>query len=161
MTLLPATGSVVGGILKEKTARITDAMTDLQLATDGLRSRSSSACDQNDWRNSVAAFARTSSVFLRKTVLGDQNKRGTRLLDDRVLGLPGLRFDRLRKISSDKRRKIEVGFGLDGGIAQITKRDEQGSRDEFAEACVAQHVDRHWSGVWFSACRIDSGTGSS
>ena len=120
VTLLPATGSVVGGKSKEKTAPITDAMTDLQLAIDGLRSRSSSACDQNAWRNSVAAFARTCSVFLRKTVLGDQNKRVTRFLDDRVL-----RFDRLRKIPSDKRRKIEAGCGLDGGIAQITKLDEQ------------------------------------
>ena len=63
-------------------------------------------------------------MFLRKTVLGDQNKRGTRLLDDRVLGLTRLRFDRLRKIPSDKRRKIETGFGFDGGMAQFTKLDE-------------------------------------
>ena len=122
--LLPATGSLVGGISKEKTARITDAMTDLQLGIDGLRSQLSSGCDGKTWRNSLAAFARASSVFLRKTVLGDQNKRETRLLDDSVLGSTGLRFDRLRKIPLDKRRKIEAGFGLDGAIVEFTKLDD-------------------------------------
>ena len=37
ITFLPTSGSRAGGMMKEKTARITDAMTDLQLGIDGLR----------------------------------------------------------------------------------------------------------------------------
>ena len=63
-------------------------------------------------------------MFLRKTVLGDFDKRGTRLLDDRVLDSTGLRFDRLRRIPRDKRRWIEVGVGLTSGDLEITKLDD-------------------------------------
>ncbi len=121
---VPAKGSVVGGIPKEKTARITDAMADLQLGIDGLRSQLPAATDGSRWAQVLGSFARACSVFLRKTVLGDHDRRETRLLDDRVLGSIGLRFGRLRKISRDRRRKIEVGFGLAGGLLQLTKLDD-------------------------------------
>lgn len=121
---VPARGSVVGGIPKQKTARITDAMTDLQLGIDGLRSRSPQMQGGNQWVHALGAFARTSSVFLRKTVLGDSDRRETRLLDDRVLGLTGLRFDRVRKIPRNKRREIEVGFGIAGAQLEVTKLDD-------------------------------------
>ena len=125
ITFVPTAGSAIGGMMKEKTARITDAMTDLQLGIDGLRSQLPGANDRSRWTRVLAAFGRTCSVFLRKTVLGDFDKRGTRLLDDRVLDSTGLRFDRLRRIPRDKRRWIEVGFGLTGGGLEITKLDDR------------------------------------
>ena len=121
---VPARGSVIGGIWKEKTARITDAMADLQLGIDGLRNLLPATKDGKQWVNAMSSFARTCSVFLRKTVLGDRDRRETRLLDDRVLGSIRLRFDRLRKIPRDRRRKIEVGIGLAGGLLQITRLDD-------------------------------------
>ena len=124
ITFVPSSGSAVGGMMKEKTARITDAMTDLQLGIDGLRTQLPGANDGKRWTRVFAAFGRTCSLFLRKTVLGDSDKRGTRLLDDRVLDSTGLRFDRLRRIPRDKRRWIEVGFGLTGGGLEITKLDD-------------------------------------
>ena len=122
---IATTGSLIGGISKEKTARITDAMADLQLGLDGLRSQLLGECDGNRLAHALGPFARTCSVFLRKTVLGDHDKRETRLLDDRVLGLIELRFDRLRKIPQGRRREIEVGLGLAGGLLQVTRLDDQ------------------------------------
>ena len=118
MKFVPAKGSVIGGIPKEKTARITDAMADLQLGIDGLRSQLPAVKEGKRWASAMGSFARTCSVFLRKTVLGDRDRRETRLLDDRVLGSIGLWFDRLRKIPRDRRRMIEVGIGLAGGLLQ-------------------------------------------
>ena len=90
VTFVPSTGSVIGGIHRDKTGRITDAMADLQLGIDGLRSRFSDVCDGNLFALTLSSFARSSSVFLRKTVLGDHNRRETRLLDDRFLESTGL-----------------------------------------------------------------------
>ena len=122
---LPAKGSVIGGIAKDKTARITDAMADLKLGIDGLRSQLPSVCDGNQWAQALGPFARSCSVFLRKIVLGDRDKRATRLLDNHVLGSIGLQFDRLRKIPSDERRVIQVGFGLAGGLLEMTRLVDQ------------------------------------
>ena len=63
-------------------------------------------------------------MFLRKTVLGDFDKRESRLLDDHILGSVELRFDRLRKIPQDKRRRIKVGFDLSYGVLEATKLNE-------------------------------------
>lgn len=138
---VPVKGSVIGGLMKDKMARITDAMIDLQLAIDGLRSQFSGIhrehrvvehpsvyqieCDGNLLSQAMGAFARTCSVFLRKTVLGDRDRRETRLLDEHVLGSIGLRFDPLRRIPRDKRRNIEVGLGLAGGLLEVTRLDDQ------------------------------------
>ena len=84
MSFVPVKGSVIGGVRKEKTARITDAMADLQLGIDGLRTQLADAAAGNSWTpmaggnrwvHSFASFARTCSVFLRKTVLGDWGRR--------------------------------------------------------------------------------------
>ena len=138
---MPAKGSVIGGIMKDKMARITDAMIDLQLSIDGLRSQLSGIhrghdvvehppdyqleCDGNLLSQAMGAFARICSVFLRKTVLGDQGRRETRLLDDHVLGSIGLRFDPLRRIPRDRRRNIEVGLDLAGAHLEVTRLDDQ------------------------------------
>ena len=131
---VPAKGSLVGGMGKEKTARITDAMADLQLGIDGLRSRLSDLGNGARWTqmgdgdqftHALSSFARTCSVFLRKTVLGDYGRRETRVLDDRVLESIAFGFDRLRKIPKERRREIEVGLALKGGFLRATRLDDQ------------------------------------
>ena len=107
---VPMQGSVVGGVPKDKTVRLTDAMADLKLGIDGLKSQLHDVSDGNRWAHALGPFARICSVFLRKAVLGDHDKRETRLLDDRVLESIGLRLDPLRKIPKDGRREIEVGI---------------------------------------------------
>ena len=125
VSFVPAKGSVVGGTTKDKFARITETMADLQLGIDGLGSRLSENSDSKQWAQALGSFARTCSIFLRKAVLGGRNKRETRLLDDRVLGSIGLRFDRLRKIPQDGRRVIEVGLGITKGLMEITRLDDR------------------------------------
>ena len=124
MRFAPAKGSLIGGMSKEKTGRITDVMMDLQLGIAGLRGWFPDGRGEDHWLDSVGAFARTCSVFLRKTVLGDRDKRESRLLDDHVLGAIGLGFDRLRKIPREGRREIEVGFGLRRMSLKIVKLDD-------------------------------------
>lgn len=128
-----AEGSLLGGMGKDKTARITDAMADLQLGIDGLRRRLTDVGGGNpwspmgggdQWTQALGSFARTCSVFLRKTVLGDRGRRETRLLDDRVLQSIELKFDRLRAIPRAKRREIEVAFGFAGGGLELTRLDD-------------------------------------
>ena len=123
---VPAKGSVIGGVAKDKFARITEAMADLQLGIDGVSSQLSDISDRKRWVQALGSFARTCSIFLRKTVLGGRNKRETRLLDDRVLGSIGLRFDRLRKVPRDGRRVIEVGLDeITKGLMEITRLDDR------------------------------------
>lgn len=127
----PVKGSVIGGVAREKMERITDAMADLQLGinglieVNGLSGQLHDVCDGDQWAHALGPFARTCSMFLRKIVLGDFDKRETRLLDDRILESIKLRFDRLRKIPQDRRREIKVGLGLAGGSLQITRLDDQ------------------------------------
>ena len=113
--------SAVDGIHKEKTARITDAMADLQLGIEGLNGQLSGESDGNRFAQALGPFARFYSVFL-KTVLGDRGERETGLLDDRVLESMRLQFNRLRKILGGKRREIKVGIGPASGFVEITKR---------------------------------------
>lgn len=128
---IPSTGSVIGGVRKEKTEWITDAIADLHLAINGLKTQLPGKSnelptedDSNQRVDAIGAFARTCSLFLRKTVLGNRDNRETRLLDDRVLELISLRFDRLRKIPRDSRREIEIGLGIAGGFMQATKLND-------------------------------------
>ena len=125
VTLVSSTGSIVGGMAKDKAARLTDAMADVQLAMDGLRSREPGENDGGQWTAALGALARTCSVFLRKTVLGDRDRRETRLLDDRVLDRTGFRFNRVRQIPRDQRRQIAVGHELQGAVAQFTKLNDE------------------------------------
>ena len=137
LKFVPASGSVISGMGKEKLARITDAMADLQLAINGLKGQLPSDIDEvpvegnsNQWTESMGAFARACSIFLRKTVLGYRDTRETRLLDDRVLESIDLRFDRLRKIPRARRREIEVGFDMIGASLQLTKLNDHTKEPE-------------------------------
>ena len=122
---VPATGSVVGGMAKDKAARLTDAMADIQLAMDGLRSRGPGEGDGGQWTMALGALARTCSVFLRKTVLGDRDRRETRLLDDHVLDTTAFRFDRVRRIPRDRRRRIATGVERGRRVLEATRLDDE------------------------------------
>ena len=130
ITFVPASGSVVGGMSKDKLGPITEAMEDIQLSIDGLRMRLGDMTDGARFATSVATFARSCSVFLRKTVLGNYGKSETRLLDDRLIETIDLRFHRLRKVPPEKRRRIEVRFGLEGALMALTKLDEETRQPE-------------------------------
>ena len=122
---VPATGSVIGGVAKDKLARLTDAMADIQLAMDGLRSRPPREDDGGQWTTALGALARSGALFLRKTVLGDHGHRETRLLDDRVLDTAGFRFNRVRGIPRERRRRIGTGFDLQGAVFDATKLNDE------------------------------------
>ena len=124
LTFVATSGSPVGGRHKEKGERITDAMKDLQLGLDGLRTQLSGPCDGAQMAQALRAFARTCSLFLRKTVLGDHGRRETRLLDDRVLATMDSPFARLRKIPASERREIRVSLGHAGAVMELTKLDD-------------------------------------
>ena len=125
LQFVPATGSLIGGPQKDKLARITDAMIDLQIVIDGARSQLDRASEGKLWTQAMGAFARACSIFLRKTVLGNRGQRETRLLDDRILAITRLRFDRLRKIPRECRRTIEVGLHHSGASLIATRLDER------------------------------------
>ena len=143
--LLPTRGSLIGGIPKEKTARITEAMSDLQLAMNGLRCQLPSEGDSGRFINALGAFARASSMFLRKTVLGDFNKRDSRLLDDRILGACEMKFERLRRIRPDQRRWITLRHGLLAGDLEFTELNEDTLEPEETFRFQAGHRRWKWS----------------
>ena len=126
VTFVPTTGSLVGGRDKDKKERITEALTDLQLAIGGLGTQATGQYERRDLPQVLGALARMCSVFLRKLMLGDRGERTTRLLDDVVMERLQLRLQPLRKIPRESRRTIETGFGVGGGFMDLTKVDEPG-----------------------------------
>ena len=119
-----STGSIIGGIHKDKLSRITGAMADLQMGINGVCSQLDGMSDGKLRVQGMEAFARTCSIFLRKTVLGDSGRRKTRLLDNQILETTGLRFDRLREIPSDRRRTIEIVLSHAGAVFRATRLDD-------------------------------------
>ena len=115
-------GTRVAGRGRDKAERIAETVCDLELACEGALSlaRRSLPKDRGRWG---AALARACSVFLRKMVIGDRNDPATRLLDDGVVRTFGIGFDKLRRISAE-RRTLEVGMSIEGGMIAMEKLDE-------------------------------------
>ena len=126
VTFVPSTGSLIGGQHKDKKERITEVLSDLQLAIGGLGTQATGQQERHDLPQVLGALARLCSVFLRKLVLGDHGVKTTRLLDDVVMESLELRFQPLRKIPRKNRRTIKTGFSVGGGFMQLTKVDEPG-----------------------------------
>ena len=120
------TGSLIGGRHKEKKERISEALTDLQVAIRGLGTESSGPREGREMTQMLGALARMCSVFLRKLVLGDRGESKSRLLDETVMESLEFHFQPLRRITRERRRIIETGFGTGGGIMEVTKVDEPG-----------------------------------
>ena len=130
---LPADGSLIGGFSRDKPGRITEALQDMRLAVNGMAMQfgESGTSQGEELATAIAAFARACSMFLRKTVLGDFGRKGTRLLDDDVLDALGLRFHRLVTIPRELRRPIRIEFGgIRRGALYLTKLNDETGEPE-------------------------------
>ncbi len=125
---VPTRGSLIGGRDKDKKERISEALSDLQIAIRGLGKEDSGPYEGREMAQMLGAFARMCSVFLRKLVLGDRSGNRSRLLDETVMDSLEFDFQPLRRIPRELRRTIETGFGVSGGFMQLTKVDEPGPR---------------------------------
>ena len=120
---VPMRGSSILVGRRDQSQRIRDAVTDLQLAIDGC------AVQPDDRLGDVAAsLARHCSIFLRKMVLNDSHNR--RLLDEDFCRTSGLRFDRIRRISGDRRTLTLVPVDSSGGLMHATKLNEETRQPE-------------------------------
>ena len=124
--LLSAEGSPVIVGMRDKHERIRESLMDLKLATDGYIAQQS---DQSGVSGlPLAALARHCSVFLRKMVLED---RRTRLLDEDICREADLRFDRVRRVSED-RRTLTLVLDMRGGRIDVTRLNDETSEPEAA-----------------------------
>ena len=128
VTFASGTGSLIGGRHKDKKERITEALSDLQLAIGGLGTQATGQQERHDLPQVLGALARMCSVFLRKLVLGDHGVKTTRLLDDVVMESLELRLQPLRQIPRQSRRTIKTGLGVGSGFMELTKVDEPGPK---------------------------------
>ena len=114
---VPMKGSPVIVGRRDQSQRIHDAITDLKVLIDGCAT-------QPDDRlgDTAAALARHCSIFLRKMVLSDSHNR--RLLDDEFCRTVGLRFNRIRRITGDRKTLTLVPVDGSGGFMQATKLNE-------------------------------------
>lgn len=134
-------GTQVAGKHKDKAERTAETVCDLELACEGAFSltQRTARSDGGRW---CAALARACSVFLRKMVIGDWNDPSTRLLDDSVVQTLGIRFDRLRRILSE-RRTIEIRMSVQDGMLKARKLDEATGHPEATVSLpIAPHTLR-------------------
>ena len=124
MRFVPTRGSRLVVKPRDKKTRIAEALTDLQLVTAGAASAGEGRRDANGMAEMIAAVARSSSVFLRKLVLGEPRNPKARLLDEGVLASLNMRLQPLRKIPTKGRRNLETGFTLDQALFIATRLDE-------------------------------------
>ncbi len=144
--LVPSQRSPVSGRNKAKHERISEAIGELQLAIAGIHVQEGRQ-DSGNRSQTLSAFARMCSVFLRKLVLGDYGKRDTRLLDDSVMISLNMKLPRLRKIANDRRRTIRTGWSIGKGSMQFTKIDEPGPELPTYVFPIAPQ-DMYFSIVW-------------
>ena len=122
---IPMDGSplIVGP--RDRAQRIRDAVSDLQVVIDGCAAQPSNPLDEQ-----AASLARHCSIFLRKLVLDDRNNQ--RLLDEDFCRAVGVRFDRLRRISGERRTLTIVPVSISGGFMQLTKLNDETGQPEAA-----------------------------
>ena len=117
-------GSKVAGRYKDKKERIHEAMCDLKLAVDGVIAQLAQSDQFDQLPQSAAALARACSIFLRKMVLGDWGDPKTRLLNDEISQSLDMRFEKLRKISPNRRLIEIIPLDVYSGLMQLTKLDD-------------------------------------
>ena len=112
-------GSPVAVGYKSKSARVRETLADLRLVLDGFNAQ-----DTGDIPQMIATLARACSIFLRKMVIGDRNRRESRLLDDDMCRAEHLHFDSIRKISRNRTTLTPIDLGIDSGHVSISKLDD-------------------------------------
>ncbi len=117
-------GSKVTGRYKDKRERIHEAMYDLKFTVDGVIAQLAQSDQFDQLPQSAAALARACSIFLRKMVLGDRGDPKTRLLDDEISQSLDLRFEKLRRISPNRRLLEIIPLDVYSGMMQVTKLDD-------------------------------------
>ena len=120
---------------RDKAERIREALIDLQLAIDGCVAQQTGHLSQFTLYQSISALARSSSIFLRKMVLGDKGNKSTRLLDDNSCQAARIDFDKIRQVSSCRKTLHLVSVNISGGHMGLTKLD-----DETLEPESVQHI---------------------
>ena len=108
---------------RDQAQRIRDAITDLQVVIDGCAGQ-----PEHRLVEKAASLARHCSIFLRKMALNDSHNR--HLLDEDFCRTAGLRFDRIRRISGDRRTLSLVPVNSSGGFMQATKLNEETRQPE-------------------------------
>ena len=132
--LIATEGSTVMVGHRDKAERIRESLLDLQLAIDGCIAQQTGQLSQSMLSQSIAALARSSSIFLRKTVIGDRGDRKTRLLDDDFCQIARLGFDKIRQVPRSRRTLHLIPVNTSGGHVELTKLDD--------ENLVPEHVQR-------------------
>ena len=110
--------------------RIREALNDLHLAIHGFI-----ALEGVNWRQSIPALARACSIFLRKIVIGDRNDRRTRLLDDDFCQKAGFGFDRIRRVSGERKTLIVTHLET-GRSHMVVKKLDDGSSEPIATQVI-------------------------
>lgn len=118
------TGTTLMRGSSDKQERIVDAMVDMHSAIAGCAVNLERIQGARQFQQSFSALARSSSIFLRKLVLGDENRRETRLLDDAVCEKTDIGFHRLRRIPKE-RRTLNVERVIDFGFVRFEKLDDE------------------------------------
>ena len=113
--------SAISGQFKDKQQRIIESMHDFRLGIIGLGAQQNQPVN---FQQSVSSFARLSSIFLRKMVIGDRNDPRSRLLDSEVCRSAQLSFNRLIKINA-RRQTLDIRFTITGGEFILTKLQDQ------------------------------------
>ena len=115
---VPAEGSPVNVGRRDRAERMREALADLRLVIDGCASQ-----PPDRLGDTAASLARHCAIFLRKMVLGDE--RSPRLLDDESWQTVRPGFDRVRKVSRNRRTLTLTPVGVSQGYLQLDKLDEE------------------------------------
>lgn len=113
---------------RTKEERIGEVLNDLELVIQGLNAKKGA----NLW-HTTAALARACSIFLRKTVIDVSDDSGTRLLDDDFCQEADLGFDRLRRISGERKTLYASRVALGGSLMRVTGRGNTASEPDFTQ----------------------------
>ena len=120
-------GTLVTGRYKDNEERISETVTDLQIAFEGAHSQSGG--EKRPVPAQLDSIARASSIFLRKMVIGDRNDAKTRLLSDDIVEAKNLRFQKIRRFSGSS-RPLRITKSIKGGQMTLQKLDESTGHPE-------------------------------
>ncbi len=146
--LIGAKGSQLAGHFKSKEERIIEAMYDLHLSIEGCTAQVKNFNRLDMAQHLIGSFARISSVFLRKMVLGDRNDPKTRLLDEDTTQSLKITFDRIKKISEERKTLNVFSVKISGGNMAINKINDNHGEQNDAHILPVQPIEYNISVDW-------------